>query len=214
MQLLIEGQLQQFIDLRTYQTQHQLPDSFSLALFEQKSYEGLGSIDHAGTALVNLKRDLLAQLPRWKTPKEWLDHHPELQEQFYQMLVATNEQVGLRESEIEFAVAGYGDVCHVWIYHLIYAKTTRHDAQAFMAVYAQWLFDSVGLAQTIYPYSHQGEEWHIQVVIHAYGRVGLRIQRGVLVDYVMDNRLACPAEGFMVGLFTDVAAHIRESCGM
>jgi hypothetical protein len=214
MQLNIDGISYEFIELKAYREIHELPYDFNIALFEPKSYVDLGSIEGVGPILVAMKEAVFTQLPHYSTPHQWLIHEASLRDLFCDELLRVNDQVRLRPAEVDFAVNGFGDVCSKWIYALIYAYSTKTAPPPFADIYQQWLDDGVRIAQTAYPYIHQGVEWQIQVVWNAYGRVGLKIQRDEKVDYVSDNRLACPAERLMQGILTEVASQIKTRCGL
>lgn len=210
--LQVDGTEQDFIEIKPYRAKHNLPETFAVSTFEPKSYEGLGSIDKAGHALVTLRQELLCKMPHFNTTHEWLDYHPSLQQLFRDELAAINPHVKLREVEIDFAAAGFGDALNEWIYALIYADAAHHTVKPFHVVYREWLYGTVRVTQTAHPYEHQAKTWHVQLITHAYGRVGMMVKRGDATDYVYDNRLACPAEGYMVTLLQDVAAQIQADC--
>ena len=214
MEFKIDGVTQQFATLKAYREMMNLPFEFHINLFEGKTYEGLGSIESATAELASLRINILERLPHYPTPQEWLNHQPPLQIIFCEELLAINDRVGLREPEVDFAMAGFGDVCQQWIYALIYTQATKNLTPPFMAVYQDWLMNSLRVAQTRHSYVHHGEPWTIQVISHAYGRIGLQIHRSTAIDYVLDMRLACPAENFMDALLAAVADHIQQACGL
>lgn len=210
----IDGVDQIFIPLKAYRAQHNLPADFHINYFEGKTYEGLGSIESATPELNSLRTHILNRLGNFSEPQAWLNHQPPLQNIFQDELLAINHHIGLRDPEVGFAMAGFGDVCHQWIYALIYAKATKQALPSFNAVYREWLMNSLRVAHTEYTYDHMDETWIVQIISHAYGRIGMEIQRPTATDYVLDVRLACPAENFMDGLLGAVAEHIRKACGV
>ncbi|MCI0712219.1 MAG: hypothetical protein L0154_18840 [Chloroflexi bacterium] len=214
MQLPVGGVLHTFIDARVYRQQHNLPDDFGVNTFEAKSYDGLGSISHAGDVLRAMKDRFLAEMPAYPLPHQWLLMQEQEQNRFHTLLVETNHHVGLREAEIDFAVAGFVNVYSQWVYALIHAVSTRTSPKPFEQIYRDWLDESIRVASQSHHYESNGEVWQVQIVSHVYGRIGLQMQRGDIVEYVYDHSLACPAERFMETLMTEVAAHIQMACGL
>jgi hypothetical protein len=211
MQLSIDGVRHTFTPMREYRAQHGLPPEFGVALFEPKDYRDLGSIEgvEAGAALNSVRAAVLAALPPALTPDMLLTTPALLTEVFRAQLYAINRIVGLREVEVEFAVAGFADVVQNYAYALVRARLGGAAPPDFWAVYGAWLESSARVAYTEHEYAHAHscEVWRVQVVSHAYGRAGLVVERGSAdADYVVDGALACPADGFMAGL-------LREVCG-
>ena len=208
MHLQIDGQDHEFIDLKTFQSQHGLDADFGVATFEPKDTTGLGQIDGAGPEMNTLFTRTLAHLPDNLSLMAWLDFIPSLQAHFSDELEAINPRIGLRPPEIEFAVAGLGDVCRAVIYALIYAHAQQSEPPDFDHIYRNWLYSTVRMAATTHPYEHHDTQWTAQVISHAYGRIGLRIDTGAAHHYVLDHRLACPAENFMERLLRKITEHI------
>jgi len=200
MRLLINGVWCEFTPLKDYRATHQLPTEFGVSHFEPKDYSGLGKLDTAGSSMNNLRDRVLAATPRQRPITEWLGHSDTLQATFERELRYINPDIGLQEPEIEFAAAGFGDVVRA----MVYAAVRGHAN--FDSVYAEWLHSSIKIASHSHDY---GEGWQIQVISHAYGRIGLQVTRQDVIDYVVDTRLACPAEGFMLQLLRDVTSHIQ-----
>lgn len=205
MQLRIGEDLQMFVPIKAYRALHNLPADFGVAQFEAKDYAGLGRIDDAGPQLHDLRRGLLAAVPQQLALADLLTFFDGLQAQFRSGLYGINAAVGLRPEEIEFAVAGFGDVNRALVYALFRARSSGATPD-FRAVYAGWLNDSVRLSQTAHDYAHAGQTWRVQVVNHAYGRVGLVVRRPQATDYVQDGVYTCPAEGYMAALLAEIAA--------
>lgn len=206
MRLMIDGQPISFIPLRDFRAAHDLPPDFGVACFEPKDYAGLGSISSAGTALNSLRGALLDALPASLTPQGLLSLAAALTDRFRIELTRINPHVRLREAEIEFAVAGFGDVCNAYAYALL-----RDRAASFEVVYRDWLAASARVFSGVHRYEHRGEQWRARVIAHAYGRFGLLIEtpRGTFAVY--DPALACPAEGFMSALLSDVCAGLARA---
>lgn len=211
MRLLIDGELRALEPLHEFRAAHGLPADFSVAYFAPKEYEGLGRIEEGGAALSALRTALLAAIPAQIGLTGLLDAVDDLVGRFEALLRAANDQIGLREPEIEFAVSGFADVLHDWAYALIQARALKAEPPAFMARYASWLMQTLRISQAAQPYTHRGETWQVQVISHAYGRIGLRITTPSQVCYVQDAALACPAEGFMQRLLASSAEKIAAA---
>ncbi len=196
--------------MRVFRAVYALPETFTITLFEPKDYSGLGRIDAAGAALHALSQTVLAAAPANLSPTAWIDQVDRLARVFEAALVGINDQIGLRPAEVGFAVAGFADVCRAYAYALIRAAAASEPPPNFIVVYGAWLNDSTRIGGMVYPYNHPqtGDTWRIQMILNAYGRVGLRVAIGAGVHYVLDTSLACPAEGFMVGLLREVAARM------
>jgi hypothetical protein len=134
--------------------------------------------------------------------QRWLTFAPELTRLFTNKLYEINPKVHLRDVEIEFAAAGFADVCQAVIFALLRAQGS--PPPPFEAIYGEWLDSTVRVSQTVHTY----RGWQVQIVTHAYGRAGLIVNRGDQIDYVQDATLGCPAEGFMAALLAEVAARI------
>jgi hypothetical protein len=209
-QFTIEGIRYDLIPIKAFRAVHQLPATFNIGLFDSKDYTGLGRIDEAGAALNQLRTTVMAALPERLLPLNWLSVLPEITRLFETQLYQINDQVGLRDVEIEFAVAGFNDALQAYAYAFVYSITTRTPAPNFHSVYTEWLNGTIKIFSQEHSYLLDGESCTIQVIAHAYGRIGLFIQADKSYA-VYDPMLACPAEGFMTTLLTDVAAHMRRA---
>lgn len=208
MRLIVAGQLQNFVPLKTYREVHHLPDSFSVALFEPKDFAGLAAIDKGGAEMNELRQGMLNSIPETFSLVDALTLADTLQAVFRNGLYGINETIGLKVVEVEYAVAGFGDVLRDWIYGLIRSQSTQSAVPQFQQIYMDWLNSSTRLSQQVHDYQCNAETWHIKVINNAYGRVGLRVQRGDTVDYVQDGVYACPAEGYMTTLLAEITAHL------
>lgn len=207
MQLTINGQPHTFIPLPAFRQQRGLPEAFSLAYFEPKDWQGLGSLDGSGKALALLRQHLLEAIPTTVSLAELIFQVQALTDYFYRELVAINPQIGLREVEVEFAVAGLADVLQSVAYHLIQLNHAyHHDLEQmqqhfdFSSVYQNWLDASVRVSATTQTYTYEDVEYQVQVIYNPYGRVGLKVEVAGEVYYVADLALACPALHFMQDL--------------
>src|SRR5215207_1545270 len=197
MRLIIYGQPQTFTPLKDFRAAHGLPPDFGVSRFEPKSYDGLGRIDGAGAELNSVRQTvvgLVKSIGQPDDPAIWLKMSPVLRDFFQRQLETVNPQVGLRPPEVEFAVAGFGDVTEAVIWALLRARATKSPAPLFASIYAEWLNNTVRVSQTIHEYMHGTERCGVQMVNNAYGRVGMYIRVGDTVYCVADSTLACPAE--------------------
>jgi len=208
MQLIIDDQPQVFIPIKAFREQHNLPDDFGVAIFEPKSYEGLGSIDKAGTEMNALRDALLNAVPEQITPTDLMGFFYELQATFRNLMYGINETIGLQEVEVEFAVASFGDMNQNLHYAIMRGIVAKGDMPPFMQIYGDWLNSTVRVSFSPYQYDHNGTEWTIRTVNHVYGRVGLVIETGDTTYHVADSGLACPAEGFMAALLGEIAEKV------
>lgn len=213
MDLKVDDELQTFIALEVFRQAHGLPSSFGVAQFQPKSYVGLGSLERAGEALNQVREQMITALPAEQNAAGWLAVIPEIAAQFEAALWSINEQVGLREPEIAFAVGGLGDMLSAWAFALARSQFTQAAPPGFDAVYRAWLYDSVAVGGTAYSYPHPHNEqtWTITVISHVYGRIGLRVQTPTATHYVVDKSLACPAEGYMYHLLEALCKRIASA---
>lgn len=205
MRLTIDGESRPFTPIRAFREAYDLPPEFGVALFEPKDYTGLGRIDQAGAELNAVRAAVIAAIPARLTIQQWLGFIPELTRLFTNQLYAINPKVHLRDVEIEFAAAGFTDVCQAVIYAIIRARGA--DVPPFEAIYGAWLDQTARVSQTVHAY----RDWQVQIVTHAYGRAGLIVRAGAETFYVQDAALSCPAEGFMAALLAEVAERIVAS---
>jgi hypothetical protein len=207
-QFSIEGQIRDFIPIKDFRAAHGLPPGFGVAYFEPKDYAGLGRIDSAGAELNAVRQAVLAAIPAQMPLQGWMGFLPQLVSLFQRSLYDINAQVGLKDVEIEFAVAGFGDVCQALLYAMLRARAAGMPMPDFRQVYADWLNSSIKLYGERYDYAHEGQTWRVTLLVHAYGRAGLIVETGDTTHYVYDPALACPAEGYMAALLAEVAARI------
>lgn len=205
--------------LPTFRARWGLPDDFTIACFEAKQWDGLGSVGGAGPALARVKQHLLEAVPPVVTLPGLFGQVDILSNIFQRELEIANRQIGLRQVEIEFAVAGFQDVLQAVAYRLIQlAHACRYDMARlcrefdFRVVYQTWLDDSVRVSATVHPYQHGETQFEVRVIYNAYGRVGLEVRMpdGDL-HYVADPSLACPASGYMEILEQQVAQTLCQA---
>lgn len=211
MKLRIDDKERDFIPIKDFRTEHQLPPEFSVALFEPKDYAGLGRIDMASKELNSLREHVLGLIPASISLSDLMQFIDHIQFQFQTDLFGINEAVGLKDVEVEFAVAGFGDVLRTMMYGIIPAKVSKQAMTPFEGIYYVWLNDSVRISSQIHEYAHQDKLWKIQVINHVYGRIGLQIHIGTSDSFVYDGVYACPAEGFMFTLLKDTANKIWQA---
>lgn len=211
---VVEGESHDFTDLKPFREAHHLPSDFGVATFEPKDYTNLARIDTAGGDLNDLREAVLASVPSAVILGDLFTVTNALTDRFRDELTRINPRVNLKQVELDFAVAGFGDVCQAFLYDRLRARSGNDTPQPFITVYRHWLDDTVRVSQRVHEYTHQGATWHVQIINTAYGRLGMRIRMGDDdAVYVRDASLACPAEGFMLTLLTDVAARLDTALG-
>jgi hypothetical protein len=203
--ITLNGQTQSLIPIRTFRAQHNLSQSFGVSLFEPKDYTGLAALDQAGAELQRLRGGVLAAVPVVPSRMDLLSVVDRLQEVFETELRAINPRIGLREPEIEFAVAGFGDMCRLWAYALIRGRGTAPD---FASVYSEWLNDSVRVSTQEHVYAYGDQTWQVRILNAIYGRMGLEVTMPAETVYIADSVYACPAEGFMATLLQEVGERL------
>jgi hypothetical protein len=203
--ITLNGHVHSLIPIRTFRAQHSLPQSFGVSLFEPKDYTGLAALDQAREDLQSLRACVLASVPITPSRMELPTAVDRLQEAFEVELRTINPRIGLREPEVEFAVAGFGDVCRTWAYALIRGRGTVPD---FASVYMEWLNASVRISSQEHVYTAHGETWHVRILNAIYGRIGLEVKTPSEILYIADSVYACPVEGFMADLLQEVAERL------
>jgi hypothetical protein len=210
---LIDGESYTPILLKTFISAHGLAADFGVRTFSPKDYTGLGRIDDAGAALHGLREAVLQRVPERCPVTNLLSVVDDLGRHFELHLRQMNPVVGLREPEIEFAVAGFRDVLSQFAYALVQARLTHSPPPDFRVSYTDWLMSTLRCFEERHALRLGEGEALVQVVAHAYGRVGLLIRAGEQTYAVVDAALACPAEGFMTVLLGAVAAQMVKALG-
>lgn len=208
--LFIGGERIVFIPLNAFRAMHMLPEQFSIRHFDPKDNSGMARIDHAGEIYRDLETAVMAAVPERLSILSLLDACDQLEVAFRSALERVNPDIGLRDVEIDYAVAGFADMLCRWCYALIQTKTTNQSAPAFSQVYGDWLGESIRIAAREIAYAHSGDIWQIRVVNHVYGRIGLQVRMASGVQYVADHTHACPAEAFMARLLQRIALQLAE----
>ena len=188
--------------MKAFRAEQGLPPEFGVALFEPKDYAGLGRVDGAGAELNTVRAAVLGAIAPGLTLRGWLGFVPTLTDVFTAQLRGINARVNLRDVEIEFAAAGFADVCNAYVYALL-----RGDTPPFAAVYGEWLDGTTRVSQK----RHEYGGWQVRIVTHAYGRAGMIVSSDAATYYVADAAIGCPAEGYMAALLGEVAARIAEA---
>jgi hypothetical protein len=198
------------VTIKAFRTQFGLSDNFGVAHFAPKDFSGLAKIDESGTSLNQLREALLDAIPPSISINQLMPFLDALREQFRTGLIGINASIGLTMSQLEFAVAGFGDVCQAWGYALIHAKMSKQTTPLFHAVYRTWVTDSERVAHDDATYDHNGTTWHIRFIHNVYGRVGLQVITPNATYRVVDGQYACPAEGYMANLLADIAEKLKN----
>ncbi|MEQ8671811.1 MAG: hypothetical protein RLP44_05045 [Aggregatilineales bacterium] len=208
MHVTIDGHTHTLIDLKTFRRERDLPLTFGVAYFEPKDYTGLARIDTAGADINALRDAVLKAIPSSLTLPELLGFTSTLTELFRTQLYAINDNVNLKDVEIEFAVAGFSDVLQAHFYERMRASAAKNPPQSFGMIYGTWLNDTVRISQQTHDYVHQGATWRVNILNNAYGRFGMIVELPDETVYVADASLGCPAEGYMFNLLRDVIAKL------
>ncbi len=211
MQLFIEGAPRNLVPIQAFRTAQKLPSAFGVTLFEPKDFSGLGRLEASADALHTLRERVLNEVAPNLPPLQWLDLFERLASCFEAELRAANAQIGLRESEIGFAVSGFSDVLNTYAYAVVRAEVEQTPRPTFQAVYAQWYADSVRISSQQHTYVHGAALWQVQIINAAYGRIGLVVQTDQTRHYVQDASYTCPAEGFMSRLLSAIVVKLTES---
>jgi hypothetical protein len=206
-ELMIRGQLFHSIPLETFRTMYGLDSDFGITLFQPKDYRELGSIEGAGTALRNVYATLLAAIPDIPPPTGWMAFTLQLQILLRRQLYAINAQVGLKTSEIDFAVLNFGAICQEYVHRMINNRMRGKPIPYFDEVYENWLNKTIEISSP-YVYAYHDELWQVEIVKHAYGRCGLIVQMETATHYLYDTSVLCPAEKFMESLIRAVIERI------
>jgi hypothetical protein len=209
--LSIGGQSFAFTDIRAFRAQFDLPDDFGVAWFEPKDYIGLGSVDKAGAALNQVRAAALIAIPLAIKLTELITVVSQLSVIFQDNLYAVNDQALLRDVEVDFAVSGFADVCRDWAFALIKSNADQSSPPVFAEIYGSWLGSTVRISTRQHEDAHLGAILRVQIVNHAYGRVGLSVIVGDHTHYLLDSSLACPAEGYMLALLGEVCERLRAA---
>jgi hypothetical protein len=214
MRLQLDGKWHDLIPLAEFKARYQLPHDFGIALFEPKDYTGLGRLDQAGDALQRLLRETLSAVPVNLQWPALFDVLAQVLRTFGSTLEAINPTVGLRPVEVEFAVSGLGDLCQHFGYELMRLKVLNQPLPDEIAhtLYHDWVNTSVRVSSTRHAYHVGSIKWQIQLLNTIYGRVGFIIYHSNgHIDYVQDDRYACPADAFMLRLFLQLSKRILDA---
>lgn len=201
----LDGETHVPVPIATFRRAHALPKTFGVAHFQPKDFRGLASIEGAGASMQRLRDALLATLPATIAHPLLLTTCEELTRTFEQLLRGINVHIGLRESELGFAIAGFSDFLRGWTFALWHAHVNHQPAPSSAHVYAEWLAQSVRLEGTAHDYAHAGGTWRVWVVHDLYGRAGLLIDTGTARHAVADPVYSCPANAFMQSLLCALA---------
>ncbi len=210
MELRIDGQKRTLMDIRGFRAEHGLPEEFGVATFEPKNYAGLGSIEAAGETLNIIRTSILSVIPPELHYTQLMPFSDQLKGYFRVRLYMANDEIRLHDEEVDFAVSGFEDVMMTVIYAILHAGNTRTDVPEFDVLYLRWLDDTVRVSRRIHTYTTpSGEQWEVNIINNAYGRLGLVVHTPTATHYLRDSRLACPAEGFMYHLLKEAAARLQ-----
>ncbi len=217
MELTINGRHCKFVPLVDFRNQWHLPETFGIVYFEKKDWP-VGDLREARQPLSFVKQRVLEAVPLQVLPPELLLQIEQLTTIFRYELEQVNEDIGLREVEIDFAVDGFHNVLHDVAYRLLELNQVyRGDTGQiraefdFTGCYQAWLDAVTRVLTTSYSYTHNGVMFDVRIVYSAYGRVGLEVTVNDQVHYVLDSTLACPAINFMEVLCRQTAQALCEA---
>lgn len=210
MKITLNGNAYPLIEIQDFRQQFSLGPEFGIAQFEAKDFTGLARIDHASGALNELRATVYQAIPSQLAPADVIDFLGRLSHLFRVKLYEVNPSIQLKPVEIDFAAAGFEDVCQALGYAWMRSVATRTQVD-FAAVYQTWLDGTTRIASASYLYPIGATTWQIRVLNTAYGRIGLEIQMDQAIYYVRDTAYGCPAEGFMAALLAGVAARVQAS---
>lgn len=208
MELFLAGQNQQFESIKTFRARFRLPISFGVAFFEPENEAEFSSIERVGWELQVVQRILLERIPAHMPDEGWTSLVDTLPALFGRLLYQINPKLRLKPQEIEQAVRGLREICHLTLHTCFQALMQGASLPGADAVYRQWLNSSARILPAIHSYPHEDQIWLVGIVRHAYGRVGLVVDTADELHYVHDNRCACPAEPFMESLLYEVIQRI------
>jgi hypothetical protein len=209
-EFIIRGEVRQFIAITEFRENYQLEDNFAVALFQPKDYQGLGSIEGAASDLATFYETMIVAIPNHTPKSGWVAFLMELQILFRHQLYAINGHIGLKASEINYAVLNFGAICQEFVSSLITKRIRGEPSACFDEVYETWLNRTIEISHP-YFYLYHDELWYIELVKHAYGRMGLIIKTPTDTHYVYDTSLACPAEKFMERLSRAITEKISAA---
>lgn len=201
------------VPIAAFRHAHALPKTFGVAYFQPKDFTGLASIDGAGAHLQHLRNELLGALPTTIARPLLLAQCEALAHDFAQRLQSINVHIGLRESELGFAVAGFSDFLQSWAFAQWRAYAQHQPPPTAAQVYAQWLSQSMRLEGSAHAYAHANVTWQVWVVHDLYGRAGLLVDTGTARHAVADPVYSCPANAFMQGLLCALADALAARLG-
>jgi len=173
MHLTIEGQLHEFITLKSFRAERGLPDDFDVDHFERKIWVGLDSLNsaHAANGLEVMKRDVLNAVPAVLKMNDLLRVVDDLASVFRFQFEDANRHIGLKEEEVDFAVSGFLNVMRDVAYDLLRSnqihrgdlKRVRADF-SFEAVYQHWLDSSTRISAMTHIYVHDDRHLKVRVI--------------------------------------------------
>lgn len=210
MLLIIDGQPRLFVPIRQFRRLNRLPDEFGIPLFRWKEQVAISGFAHMQDKLHEIRVAVLRTLFQGKGNLSWLSFALKLELVLRKRLLELTSDSELSRLEAEFTAACFGDLCATYVYSCLRARAGERSIPYFQSVYLDWLSETVRISQLVHCYVHDGALWRIQVVTHAFGRVGLIVDTAEDIHYVEDNEEASPAARFLVSLLVEVAAQMGQ----
>lgn len=220
MRLTVAGQLRDFISLKRFRAERELPRDFNIDHFEPKIWVGLGAMDsrRATDGMEILKQEVLKAVPTTVEMNDLLKAVDEIGKVFFFQLQAANTHIHLKDEEVDFAVSGFNNVMRDVAYRLLQLNHTHQgdrdtirSAFSFHQVYYHWIDSSARISGVAHLYSHRGITFKVQVIYNVYGRVGLEVVQDDQVFYLEDTSLACPASSYMMTLCEGTTKKLCEA---
>jgi hypothetical protein len=215
--LHIDGEARPFTPIGLFRARAGLPAGFGVSLFLPRPHTPTAQLD--GDALEQVRAATLDAVPTGTPPLGWTTAGMLLQRVFRRALLDVNGTVGLKPSELDFAVMGFAEMTQAALYQMLDARMHGRAAEPFARTYARWLDASVTCSHPFQYHPADGAVWTVRLVSTAYGVCGLIVTgpgatgpdaAAPTTDYLYDPARMCPAEPFMRALLADVAGRFAR----
>lgn len=199
MKLTINSQPYNLIPLPQFQAEHNLPATFGVAQFEQAQLPFNEFWARPGHKFTEIQTKLEQILPL-NIHAGMVNRIPALLANvFRNELILKAEKTELLLEDIDLTVTDFQNILEQTAYKLIeldykYGHNKAKVRAAFeMPAIIQDVLDGSLLLSTEHPFTHQGEEWQVQVISTFLGPVGLWVQTPAGNFAVEDRVGAFPA---------------------
>lgn len=215
MELMVEGQSQQFIPIQLFREQHNLPESFGIAAFASADMAYNPFWQQVDQQLDEISERLKAVIPLSLTTATLPEVPLLVTTIFEHELVAAGADMELTRDEVEITTTDFQNVLEPAVYKLVELSYLNGGNKAavrahfdIQAIYQEMVDSTVFVNGQIYEYDHQGATWEIQTIHCVYGPVGLKVNTATAKQYVADYTLAFPAHEFLKTLAIRVGEKI------